>query len=137
MEENGSSRREFLKKLALAECFKTEQDRFLESMAETALSVDAALSSKLIYINLMNNLYIDCDCDSNPAPPELSDIGILASLDPVALDKACVDLILAADKEKSASLRQRFEEKNGPYLLDYAESIGLGNKSYKIVLMDD
>ncbi|MCG6189958.1 DUF362 domain-containing protein [Maribellus maritimus] len=119
------------------QCFKTEQDRFLESMAEAALSVDAALSGRLIYINLMNNLSIDCDCDSNPAPPELSDIGILASLDPVALDKACVDLILAADKEKSAGLRQRFEEKNGHYLLDYAESIGLGNQSYKMILMDD
>lgn len=119
------------------QCFKTEQDRFLESMAEAALSVNAALSGRLIYINLMNNLSVDCDCDSNPAPPELNDIGILASLDPVALDKACVDLILQADKEKSAGLRQRFEEKNGPYLLDYAESIGLGSKSYKMVLMDN
>lgn len=117
-------------------CFKTDQNLFLESMAEAALSIDSALKGKLIYINLMNNLSIDCDCDNNPAPPELNDIGILASLDPVALDKACVDLIQAADKEKSAGLRNRFEEKNATHLLDHAENIGLGKKSYKLVLIE-
>ena len=85
----------------------------------------------------MNNLSVDCDCDNDPAPPEMSDIGILASLDPVALDKACVDLIYEADKERSASLRQRFEERNGKHVLDYAESIGLGSKAYDLVLLDD
>ena len=118
-------------------CFETEQNRFLESMAEASLSIESALSGNIIYINLMNNLSVDCDCDNDPAPPEMSDIGILASLDPVALDKACVDLIYEADKERSASLRERFEERNGKHVLDYAESIGLGSKAYDLVLLDD
>jgi uncharacterized Fe-S center protein len=116
--------------------FETNQNHFLESMAEAALSINSALSGNLIYINLMNNLSVDCDCDSDPAPPELSDIGVLASLDPVALDKACVDLIYEANKERSASLRNRFEEKNGQHVLDYAENIGLGSKAYDLVMMD-
>lgn len=84
-------------------------------------------------INNINNLSVDCDCDSDPAPPEMSDIGILTSLDPVALDKACVDLIYEANKERSASLRNRFEEKNGKHVLDYAERIGLRSKAYDLV----
>src|SRR3990172_2067978 len=81
----------------------------------------------------MNNLSVDCDCDSSPAPPELDDIGILASLDPVALDKACVDLIYAADPQKSASLRQRMESRNSIHTLDHAEAIGLGSQEYELI----
>lgn len=115
--------------------FSTTQDLFLESMAEAAGAVINKLENKLLYINLMNNLSIDCDCNNNPAAPELDDIGILASLDPVALDKACVDLIYAADPKKSASLRERMESKNGIHTLDHAESLGLGSQKYDLVSM--
>ena len=73
-------------------CFETKQDLFLESMAEASGSVMDHLGGRIMYINLMNYLSVDCDCDSSPAPPKMDDIGILASLDPVALDRACVDL---------------------------------------------
>ena len=81
----------------------------------------------------MNNLSVDCDCDSSPAAPELEDIGILASLDPVALDKACVDLVYAADPQKSASLRERIEARNGIHTLDHAELLGLGSQEYELI----
>jgi uncharacterized Fe-S center protein len=110
-----------------------EQDAFLESMAEAAGAVMNSLEDRIVYINLMNNLSVDCDCDSSPAVPELDDIGILASLDPVALDKACVDLIYASDPQKSASLRQRIESRNGIHTLDHAEALGLGSQQYQLV----
>jgi uncharacterized protein len=109
------------------------QDPFLESMAEAAGAVINSLENRILYISLMNNLSIDCDCDSHPAVPELEDIGILASLDPVALDKACVDLIYAADPQKSASLRQRMESRNGIHTLDHAQAIGLGSQTYELI----
>jgi hypothetical protein len=88
------------------------------------------------YVNLINNLSIDCDCDSNPAEPELDDMGILASSDPVALDQACVDMIYAADSSKSASLRHRIESKNGIHTLEYASDMGLGSRKYRLVSID-
>jgi uncharacterized Fe-S center protein len=109
------------------------QDPFLESMAEAAGAVINSLENRILYINLMNNLSIDCDCNGHPAPPELDDIGILASLDPVALDKACLDLIYAADAQKSASLRQRIESRNGFHTLDHAEAIGVGSQTYEFI----
>lgn len=110
-----------------------EQTAFLESMAEASKAVINSLDGKILFVNVMNNLSIDCDCDSHPAAPELDDIGILASTDPVALDKACVDLIYAADAAKSASLRRRIEQQRGTVLLTHAESLGLGNQQYELV----
>ncbi|MCF8094864.1 MAG: DUF362 domain-containing protein [Desulfobacteraceae bacterium] len=117
-------------------CFETEQDLFLESMAEAAGSVMNERRGNLVYINLMNNLSVDCDCNNDPAPPELEDIGILASTDPVALDKACVDLVYSADKSKSAALRKRIESRNGTHTLDHAESLGLGSQTYDLITID-
>lgn len=117
-------------------CFETEQNLFLESMAEAAGSVRHKLGGNLVYINLMNNLSEDCDCDSSPAKPELDGIGILASLDPLALDKACVDLVYAADTKKSAALREHIESRNGTHTLDHAESLGLGSQKYELVTID-
>jgi uncharacterized Fe-S center protein len=114
-----------------------EQNAFLESMAEAAGAVMGKFSDKMLYINVMNHLSIDCDCNNNPAPPELDDIGILASLDPVALDKACVDLIYRADTQRSASLRQRIESRNGLHTLTHAESLGLGNRQYELIELDE
>jgi uncharacterized Fe-S center protein len=113
-----------------------KQDAFLESMAEASGAVMSYLGDKIVYINEMNHLSVDCDCSSNPAPPELDDIGILASLDPVALDRACVDQIYASDTRRSASLRQRIESRNGTRLLDHAEALGLGSQKYELVMVD-
>lgn len=115
---------------------QTNQDRFLESMAEAAGSVVQHLGENIVYVNLMNNLSVDCDCDSHPAPPELDDIGILASLDPVALDRACVDLVYAADKQQSAALRERIESRHGTHTLVHAERLGLGSQKYELVDID-
>jgi uncharacterized Fe-S center protein len=84
----------------------------------------------------MNNLSIDCDCASNPAAPELHDIGTLAYLDPVALDKACVDLVYQADDNDSALLRERIESRKGVHTLDYAAEIGLGSKAYELIRLE-
>jgi hypothetical protein len=113
------------------------QDVFLESMAEAAGAVMNSLGENISYINVMNNLSVDCDCNSRPATPQLPDIGILASLDPVALDKACVDLIYAANPQQSASLRQRIEGQNGLHTLVHAESLGLGSQQYELLNLDN
>ena len=109
----------------------TPQDDFLESMAEGAKAIADYVGENIIYINVMNNLSVDCDCDSHPAEPTMADIGILASLDPVALDKACVDLVYAAPD--SADLIQRMESRNGIHTLDYGAEIGLGSLVYELV----
>ena len=107
------------------------QDDFLESMAEAAKAVADHLGENVIYIDVMNNLSVDCDCDSHPADPEMLDIGILGSTDPVALDKACVDLVYAA--KDGAALIERIESRNGAHTLDHAEAIGLGTQNYQLV----
>ena len=112
------------------------QEAFLESMAEASSSIIDHLGDNIMYINVMNHLSIDCDCMSNPAPPEMDDIGILGSLDPVALDKACVDLIYAADTKRSASLRERIESRNGTHTLDHAQELGLGSQEYMLIMID-
>lgn len=123
-------------RVSFSAAFRTKQDFFWESMAEAAGSVMNALGNNILYINLMNNLSVDCVCVSNPAPPELDDIGILASLDPVALDKACADLVYAADPDRSAALRERIESRNGAHTLDHAESLGLGSQNYVLETND-
>ena len=112
-----------------------EQDAFLESMAEAGKSVVEALDGNILYINVMNRLSVDCDCDGNPAEPDMHDIGILASRDPVAVDQACIDLVYAA--EDGASLVERIESRNGLHTLEHAESIGLGSRSYALVSIDE
>lgn len=109
----------------------TNQDDFLESMAEAAKAVADYEGNHILYIDVMNNLSVDCDCSSNPAKPTMKDIGILASLDPVALDKACVDLVYAAPDGKD--LIQRMESRNGIHTLDWAQKIGLGSETYQLV----
>lgn len=93
-----------------------------------------ALDGRIVYINVMNRLSVDCDCDGNPAEPDMHDIGILASYDPVALDQACVDLVYAA--EDGTSLIQRIESRNGIHTIEHAAEIGLGSREYTIVNID-
>lgn len=112
-----------------------EQDAFLESMAEAGKSVVDSLNGNILYINVMNRLSVDCDCDSNPSEPDMHDIGILASYDPVALDQACIDLVYSA--EDGASLVERIESRNGLHTLEQAEKIQLGTRHYQLVNIDD
>ena len=111
-----------------------DQDAFLESMAEAGKSVVDYLDGNILYINVMNRLSVDCDCDGNPAEPDMHDIGILASFDPVAVDQACIDLVY--DAEDGAPLIQRIESRNGLHTLEHAEAIGLGSRTYELVSID-
>lgn len=116
-----------------------EQDAFLESMAEAGKSVSDYLGNgeRIVYINVMNRLSVDCDCDGNPAEPDLHDIGILASTDPVALDQACIDLIYEQRDSDGASLVQRIESRNGLHTLEHAQAIGLGSRNYTLRSIDE
>ncbi len=116
------------------------QDDFLESMAAAAQAVDDYFGDNIVYINVMNNMSVDCDCVATPEAVHLKDYGILASTDPVALDKACVDIILnmhpSADND-SAPLKERISSRHGTHTIDHAAAIGLGSLEYEIVNLDN
>lgn len=112
------------------------QEQFLEAMAEAAKAVADHCGDKIIYISVMNNLSVDCDCDSSPADPEMHDVGILASLDPVALDKACVDKVYASEDHGKIHLIERMESRKGIITLQHAEKIGLGSQKYELIDLD-
>lgn len=113
-----------------------EQDAFLESMAEADKAVMDYMGERILYINIMNNLSVDCDCDSSPEEPCMKDIGVLASIDPVALDKACLDLIYESEDPGRDHFVERVERQNGTYIVDYAESLGIGSKEYELISLD-
>ncbi|MCM1398323.1 MAG: DUF362 domain-containing protein [Clostridium sp.] len=114
-----------------------DQTAFTESMAEAGKSVSDYLGNgeRIIYISVLNNISIDCDCDGNPTEPDIHDIGILASTDPVAIDQAAIDLCFSS--EGSESLQRRVELQNGLHTLEHAEEIGLGNRIYELVNIDE
>lgn len=118
-----------------------DQIGFLESMAAAAQSVHEYFDGgkKILYINVMNNLSVDCDCDAHPDAPLLKDIGILASTDPVALDQACLDLVFAVEPTEgndNQPLLERIKSRHGTHIVDYAEKIGLGSKKYELHNID-
>lgn len=114
-----------------------DHDSFLESMADASKSVmDYMGRENIIYINVANNLSVDCDCDANPHDPEMADIGIFASLDPVALDQACVDAVYASPDPGKAALIERMESRNGIHTVATASKLGLGSRMYDIVCID-
>jgi uncharacterized Fe-S center protein len=110
-----------------------DHDSFLRSMADAASSVIAFYKNNLAYINVMKNLSVDCDCCAVAEDPCMKDIGILASLDPVALDKACLDLVYASDDPGRDHLIERIESRNGALTIDAAEQIGCGSKEYELI----
>ena len=134
-----------MEKLDMAKLWTPEyigdQDGFLESMAASAQAVVNYFQKKqgIIYISVMNNMSIDCDCVDHPEPVKLEDYGILASTDPVALDQACVDIInqqkVTATNDPT-DLLSRIDQQHGTHTIDWAEKIGLGTKKYKIVNID-
>lgn len=112
------------------------QDYFLESMAAAAQAVADYFGDNILYISVMNNMSVDCDCVAKPEEVKLKDMGIMASLDPVALDKACVDMVMAhkeKDGDDQRPLIQRIERQHGTHIIDYAEQIGMGSTKYEII----
>lgn len=112
------------------------QDDFLESMAEAAKAVIDHCGDNILYISVANNLSVDCDCVAQPEDPKIGDIGILASLDPVALDRACVDMVRASEDHGKIHLVERIDSRNGMHTLDYAESLGMGSQTYTLVTLE-
>lgn len=110
-----------------------EQDKFLESMADADKSVMDYMNGNITFINVMSRMSIDCDCNNNPAEPEIADIGILASDDPVALDQACVDLVYSSKDPGKASLIKRMEEMHGIHTVEAAADLGVGVRKYKLI----
>ena len=113
-----------------------QQDDFLESMAAAAQAVHNYMGGRVIYINVMNNMSVDCDCDGTPDSPKLKDMGIMASLDPVALDWACVQMVMnhtASPDDDNAPLIERINSRHGTHTIDWAEHIGLGTKNYVLI----
>lgn len=113
------------------------QDHFLESMADAAKAViEYKGRENMAYINVANRLSVDCDCDSNPAEPEMADIGIFASVDPVALDQACYDAVINSDDPGKAALIERMNSLHGIHTVEAAAQHGLGVREYEIISLD-
>ena len=114
-----------------------EQDDFLESMADACQAVIAYKGAgNMVYINVANRLSVDCDCDSHPAEPEMADLGIFASTDPVALDQACYDAVVQADDPGKAALIERMNSRHGIHTVEAAAQHGLGSRAYTLVPLD-
>ncbi len=111
-----------------------EQDYFLESMADACKGVINYIGKEnMLYINVANNLSVDCDCNSNPQAPEMADLGIFASIDPVALDQACYDAVINSEDEGKKALIERMDSRHGIHTVEAANKLGLGNREYEII----
>ena len=113
-----------------------DHDRFLESMADAAKSVIDYFGGNIAYINVMKNMSVDCDCCAKAEDPCMKDIGMLASLDPIAIDQACLDLVYASDDPGRDHLLQRIESLNGAHTIDAAAELGYGSKEYELICID-
>ncbi len=116
--------------------WNSDHDSFLEAMADAASSVVEYLKGNFVYVNVMKNLSVDCDCCAVAEDPCMKDIGILVSTDPVAIDRACVDLVYASKDKGRDHLVERIETRNGVHTIDVAEELGLGNKEYELIMID-
>ena len=113
-----------------------EQDRFLEAMADAASSIVDYFKGNAVYINVMKNISVDCDCDGNASDPCMKDIGILASLDPVAIDQACLDLVYNSNDPGRDKLIERIESRHGVHTIEAAYDLGVGNREYELIDLD-
>ncbi len=111
----------------------SDHDSFLMSMAEAATTVTGLFEGKAAYINVMANMSVDCDCCAVAEDPCMADIGILASLDPVAIDKACLDLVYSSNDPGRDHLIERIESRNGKLTVEHAAALGLGSKDYELI----
>ena len=110
-----------------------DQDRFLEAMADAAASVVAHFNGNVVYINVLKNISVDCDCDGNATEPCMSDVGILTSLDPVAIDQACLDMVYNRADPGKDKLIERIESLHGVHTVEAAAEEGIGSREYEIV----
>ena len=113
--------------------WSSDHDSFLESMADAAASVVEFFRGKLVYVNVMKNMSVDCDCCAVAEDPCMGDIGILVSTDPVAIDQACIDLVIASDDPGKAHLLERINSRNGVHTVEAAAALGLGSREYNLV----
>ena len=113
-----------------------DQDRFLEAMADAASSVVDYFKGNAVYINVMKNISVDCDCDGNAKAPCMKDMGILASVDPIAVDQACLDLVYGSDDPGKEKLIQRIESLHGVHTVEAADELGFGIREYELISID-
>ena len=113
-----------------------EQDKFLEAMADAASSIVDYFKGNAVYINVMKNISVDCDCDGNASDPCMQDIGILASFDPVAVDQACLDLVYNSNDSGRDKLIERIESRHGVHTIEAAYDLGVGNREYELIDLD-
>lgn len=111
----------------------SDHDSFLESMADAASSVTELFEGKIVYVNVMKNMSVDCDCCAVAEDPCIADIGILVSDDPIAIDKACIDLVYACSDEGKPHLIERIESRNGIHTIDAAAELGFGTTDYELI----
>lgn len=114
-----------------------EQDRFLEAMADAAESVVNYFNGNAVYINIMKNISVDCDCDGNASAPCMKDVGILASLDPIAIDQACLDLVYNSTDPGKDALIKRIESLHGVHTVEAASELGFGTREYELISIDE
>lgn len=113
--------------------WNSDHDSFLECMADAAKSIVDRFEGRMAFVNIMCNMSVDCDCCAVAADPKIGDIGILASLDPVALDQACIDLVYSSTDEGKADLIRRIESRNGIHTIEAAAAIGVGSREYELI----
>lgn len=113
--------------------FKTDQLKFLEAMADAASSITEKFTDKIAYINIMCNMSVDCDCCAKAEDPCIEDIGILASIDPVAIDQACIDLVYSSTDPGKNHLIKRIESRHGIHTIESATSLGIGTREYDLI----
>ena len=113
-----------------------EQDRFLEAMADAASSVVKYFNGNMAFINVMKNISVDCDCDGNASAPCMQDVGILASLDPVAIDQACLDLVYNSTDPGKDKLIKRIESLHGIHTVEAAADLGIGSRDYELITLE-
>lgn len=114
------------------EIWSADHNSFLESMADACASIANYWKENIVYINVMKNMSVDCDCCSEAEDPKMADIGILASTEPVALDQACIDLVYTSPDAGKSHLIERIESRNGLLILDAAEKLGIGSRKYEL-----
>lgn len=113
-----------------------EQDKFLEAMADAASAVHNKFQGNIAYINVMKNMSVDCDCCAVAEDPCMKDIGVLASLDPIAIDKACIDLVYNSSDPGRDHLVERIDSRHGTHILKAADKLGLGTTDYELINID-
>ena len=116
--------------------FRVDQDKFLEAMADSAQAVAKYFEGRIVYINVMCNMSVDCDCCAIAEDPCIKDIGVLASLDPIAIDQACIDLVYNSEDEGKNHFIERVESKHGIHTIEAAAELGFGTREYELIKVD-